>query len=211
MLHRCYPIVDLDFAGPRGAVRLAGALGGAGCSMIQVRAKNATGAQYFQFASQVIDAAGAHCRVVVNDRLDVALAAGAAGVHLGENDLPVARARQLTGDTFIIGATAREPDAALAAQRAGANYLGVGAVFPTAHKHDTRLIGLEGLSSVTHAVKIPVFAIAGITVENCTQPVRSGAWGVSGIGAVAGADNPADAWLAMEEALELEREGQKLL
>ena len=201
-MHRCYPIIDLDFSGRRRALRLAAGLSEAGCSMIQLRAKNATGAQYYQFARQVIDAVGVHCRVILNDRLDVALAAGAAGVHLGKRDIPVARARRIVDDSFIIGATAREPDVALAAQRDGADYLGVGAVFPTAHKQDTRLIGLDGLSSVTRIVRIPVFAIAGITTENCTQPVRAGAWGVSGIGAVAGADDPAGTWKAMEEAME---------
>jgi thiamine-phosphate pyrophosphorylase len=201
MMHRCYPIVDLDFDGSRQAVRLAGELGEVGCSMIEVRAKNSTGAQYYQYTRQVIDAAGEHCRVVVNDRLDVALASGAAGVHLGGKDIPVAEARRIAGDMFIIGATAREPSAALAAELDGADYLGVGAVFPTTHKDDTRLIGLKGLASVTDAVAIPVFAIAGITPENCTQPLQAGAWGVSCIGAVAGATAPADAWLAMEQAM----------
>ncbi len=204
MFDRCYPIADLDFGGQRQAVRLAEELGRAGCSMIQVRAKNATGAQYYQFARQVIDAAGENCRVVVNDRLDVALAAGAAGVHLGENDIPVAEARKIAGDLFIIGATARMADAALAAQRDGADYLGVGAVFPTTHKHDTQLIGLDGLTLVTRAVTIPVFAIAGITAQNCTQTIQAGAWGISAIGAVAGAHDPAGAWLAMEQAMKSE-------
>jgi thiamine-phosphate pyrophosphorylase len=201
MMHRCYPIVDLDFNGSRQAVRLAGELGEAGCSMIEVRAKNSSGEQYYQYTRQVIDAAGENCRVVVNDRLDVALASGAAGVHLGGNDIPVVEARRIAGDVFIIGATAREPSGAKAAELDGANYLGVGAVFPTAHKDDTRLIGLEGLASVTREVTIPVFAIAGITEENCTQPIQAGAWGVSCIGAVAGAAAPADTWLAMEKAM----------
>ncbi len=201
MIHRCYPIVDLDFSSQRQAVRLAGELGEAGCSMLEVRAKNATGEQYYHYTRQVIDAAGTHCRVVVNDRLDVALASGAAGVHLGESDIPVAAARGIAGDQFIIGATAREPSAALAAQHDGASYLGVGAVFPTTHKNDTRLIGLDGLAAVVRAVRIPVFAIAGITAQNCSQPIQAGAWGVSCIGAVAEAADPAGAWLAMEQAM----------
>ncbi|MBW7995656.1 MAG: thiamine phosphate synthase [Candidatus Glassbacteria bacterium] len=201
MRHRFYPIIDLDFSGQSPAVETARALGTAGCSMIEVRAKTATGAQYFAFARKVMVAAGPGCRVVVNDRLDVALASGAAGVHLGEHDIPVAEARKLAGAGFIVGATSRDPETAVRAAGDGADYIGAGAVFPTSHKHDTRLIGLEGLAAVARAVDIPVFAIAGITAANCARVVETGAWGVSGIGCVAGADDPAGAWLAIERVM----------
>lgn len=201
MLHRCYPIADLDFRGPDGAIELVRSLAGAGCSMLELRAKHATGAEYFSFTRQALAAAGTGCRVIVNDRLDVALAAGAAGVHLGEHDLPVAEARRLAGTSFIIGATCREPQSARRAERDGADYLGVGAVFPTERKHDTRLIGLEGLAAVAAAATIPVFAIAGITAANCARTVEAGAWGASCIGAVAAAPDPAAAWREMELAM----------
>jgi thiamine-phosphate pyrophosphorylase len=170
--------------------------------MIEVRAKHANGAEYYEFTRLVIGSAGETCSVVVNDRLDVALAAGAAGVHLGENDLPIAAARAMAARPFIIGATCREPDYAVSSAYDGADYLGVGAVFPTGNKDDTRLIGLEGLAAVTSLVNIPVFAIAGITGDNCSQAVEAGAWGASCISAIAASADPAAAWNEMEWSME---------
>ena len=170
--------------------------------MLQVRAKDTTSAALFTFALQVIETVSRKCRVIINDRFDIALALGAAGVHLGENDLPLAEVRSCVPESFIIGATCRYPAAARRAEKEGADYLGVGAVFSTASKSDTHLIGLEGLAAVCNSVKLPVYAIAGITLDNCAQVIEAGAYGCAGITAVTSGRNPGKTYRRLEETLE---------
>ena len=155
-MSRFYPIIDYDFSGPLGP-GLARELAASGCGMLQLRAKGATSAQFFSFSQQVLAQVHSGCRVIINDRFDIALACGAAGVHLGEHDLPVEAVRGKCPRAFIIGATVRDPAAAAAAETHGADYLGAGAVFPTGLKSDTRLIGPEGLAEIARAVRIPVY------------------------------------------------------
>ena len=142
--------------------------------MLQVRAKDATSAQFFSFAEQVVHSVAEHCRVIVNDRADIALTVGAAGVHLGEHDLPIWSVRKFVPAGFIIGATARDPGTAQKAQQDGADYIGAGAVFPTGTKSDTRLIGLAGLAEIAKSVDIPVYGIAGVSLANCASVVHPG-------------------------------------
>jgi thiamine-phosphate pyrophosphorylase len=170
--------------------------------MLQVRAKDKASAELFTFARQVIEALSRDCRVIINDRFDIAMALGAAGVHLGEDDLPVSEVRRCVPKNFIIGATCRDPAAACRAEKEGADYLGVGAVFPTGSKNDTRLIGLEGLAEVCTSVKLPVYGIAGITPDNCSQVVEAGAYGCAGITAVTTGRNPEKTYRRLEETLE---------
>lgn len=199
-MSRFYPIIDLAVSGPKGA-GIAGALARAGCDLVQVRAKSATSSELFTFAQAVRDSVGPGCRVIVNDRLDVALAVEVAGVHLGEEDLPVEAVRRIAPAGFIIGATVRDPLAARRAAEAGADYLGAGAVFATGNKSDTRLIGLDGLAAVAAAVDIPVYAIAGITLENCARTVRAGAYGAAGISTIANSADPAASFTRLDRAL----------
>ena len=190
---RFYPIIDYHCHG-KVASDLAEELFNAGCTFLQVRAKNITAMEYFRFAKRIIDKAPIDCKVIINDRLDIAMALGAQGVHLGENDIPVCTARKImpTGTGFIIGATSRNIEQALNVQSQGADYLGVGAVFPTGNKEDTKLIGLEGLAEVTAAVQIPVFAIAGISYSNCDRVIEAGAYGAAGISAWSSGPNPVE-------------------
>ncbi|MDG4763702.1 thiamine phosphate synthase [Solwaraspora sp. WMMD406] len=128
---------------------------------------------------------------LVNDRLHVALATGAAGAHVGALDLPVDAARRVLGPAAILGATARNPVAGRAAVAAGATYLGVGPCYATGTK--TGLpdpIGLAGLAAVTGAVDVPVIAIAGVTVDRVPQLLAAGAYGVAVVGAIAAAADP---------------------
>ncbi|MEA1996415.1 MAG: thiamine phosphate synthase [Gemmatimonadota bacterium] len=200
---RFYPIIDRKET-PRWAGELASELAAAGCGMIQVRAKGANSAEFFAFALEVVKAAAGRCHVIVNDRLDIALTSGADGVHLGQLDLPVAQARRLAPHDFIIGATARDVKTACKAAEQGADYIGAGAVFATGSKSDTRLIGLDGLARIASAVDIPVYGIAGITLENCRLVVEAGAYGCAGITAVSRAGRVKDAAAAyknIEKAL----------
>jgi len=162
--------------------------GGAGA--IQLRHKEASSRDLYEEALEFRKICDVHGALfIVNDRLDIALAAGADGVHLGAEDLPVAVARRLAPKDFIIGATARTPEAAVEAEKNGADYLGVGAVFPTRSKSDARVIGPEGLRKVARAVSLPCVAIGGITVEVVPEILGVGVSGVAVIGAIVGASD----------------------
>jgi thiamine-phosphate pyrophosphorylase len=136
--------------------------------------------------------AGARC--LVNDRLDVALAVGADGAHVGAQDIPVAAARRILGPDAILGATARDPAAARAAVAAGASYLGVGPAFATTTKDGLPdPIGPAGIGAVAAAVDVPVIAIGGVTVGRVPGLVAAGAYGVAVVAAVNDAPDPARA------------------
>jgi thiamine-phosphate pyrophosphorylase len=160
-----------------------------GADIIQLRHKGLSGAALTRLALEARRlTAASRRRLIINDRLNVALEVGADGVHLGENDLPVKAARRLGGPGLIIGASAGRVDTALAAQQAGADYLGVGPIYPTTSKPDARaVIGLAGLSSICRAVDIPVIAIGGIDSSRVSEVMAAGAAGVAVISAVAGA------------------------
>ena len=201
-------ITDEVLARPRalsGVVREA--LAG-GAPTIQLRLKSASARELLEAAQTlmpIVRSAGA--LFIVNDRLDVALAAGADGVHLGPDDLPVkdvrraadaravdADARSGVADTFIVGYSTDTTDEAARAEAEGADYLGVGAVYATANKSDAGdVIGLKGLRRVVKAVSIPVVAIGGITPERAPAVAKTGACGSATIGAVMSAAEPAEA------------------
>ena len=173
----------------------------AGVTLVQYRDKKGLGKEMLQKAVALrILCHRYHIPLIVNDRLDVALLSGADGVHLGQDDLPVAEARKLTGPDFIIGATAHNVQEALAAQAAGADYLGCGAVFATETKHDTVPLGLEGLRAIRKAVHIPIAGIAGVTAKNYGQVLATGADGAAVVSAILGA---ADITKAVKAFLEV--------
>jgi thiamine-phosphate pyrophosphorylase len=164
----------------------------AGAPLVQVRTKAVDDRAQLEAASAVLGAArsaGATC--LVNDRVDIALAAGADGVHVGANDLPAAVARRLLGPDAIVGATCRDAEDARRAVASGASYLGVGPVYATSTKTGLpEPMGPRGVEAVAAAVDVPVIAISGITVDNAAAVLDAGAWGVAVVGAVYGADDP---------------------
>ncbi len=128
---------------------------------------------------------------LVNDRVDLCMALDADGVHLGKEDMPVETARRLLGSRKIIGATVRNAEDLLAAQRAAADYVGCGPVFATSTKElPVEPLGIEGLRRVAAAAGIPVIAIAGIAPDNVADVIRAGAFGAAVVGAVVRAENP---------------------
>lgn len=136
----------------------------------------------------------------VNDRLDLALAVEADGVHLGPEDLPVHAARRVAPRGFLIGRSADDPEVARAAVADGADYIGCGTVYPTSTKRDVGdVIGLEGLRRVVRAVSVPVVAIGGITPERAPELAATGAAGLAVVGAIMTARDPAAAVLALME------------
>ena len=164
-----------------------------GASLIQLRAKASSTREVLAKARLV----GAICGeydvpFIVNDRLDVALACGADGVHLGPDDLPVEAAREIVGDDFVIGASAGTPEAARQKAEAGADYLGSGAVFEARpSKADASAPrGPQALAAIVETVDIPVYGIGGINAENAAQVMDAGAAGVAVIRALLDADDP---------------------
>ena len=157
----------------------------AGVTLVQYRAKAADGGVLYAEACRLKELCDKYnVPLIINDRLDIALAVGAAGVHLGQDDLPCAVARRLLGEDFIIGVSAHNPAEAEQAVSEGADYLGCGAVFGTATKHDVAKLGLENLRAIRKAVAVPMVGIGGITADNYAEVLATGADGaaiVSGI------------------------------
>lgn len=181
----------------RDAVAVTTAALAAGTPVIQVRVEDgATDREAYELAVRIkalCDGYGATC--LVNDRLHVALAVGAAGAHVGADDLPVDAARRVLGPSAILGATCRDPASARAAVAAGASYLGVGPAFDTSTKDGLpAAIGPTGIAAVAAAVpETPVIAIGGITAARVGSLVAAGAYGVAVVGAVSAAPDPAGA------------------
>lgn len=156
-----------------------------GVTLVQYRAKTASSAEMYTEALQ-LKALCDNFKVplIINDRLDIAMAVGAAGVHLGQDDLPCSAARKLLGEDYIIGVSAHNPAEAKAALQSGADYLGCGAVFGTATKADVKKLGTDGLAAICKAKGLPVVGIGGVTADNYHEVRAAGADGaaiVSGI------------------------------
>lgn len=156
-----------------------------GVTLVQYRAKTASSAEMYAEALQLKALCDSfNVPLIINDRLDIAMAVGAAGVHLGQDDLPCAAARKLLGEDYLIGVSAHNPAEAKAALQSGADYLGCGAVFGTATKADVKKLGTDGLAAICKAKGVPVVGIGGVTADNYREVRAAGADGaaiVSGI------------------------------
>lgn len=164
---RLYFITDsTNYTEAEFLMRVEAALQG-GVTLLQLREKNRTTREYIALAQKVHDIAlRYHVPLVIDDRVDVAMAADAEGVHVGAEDMPVAMARKLMGADKIVGATAKTVPWALDVYAQGADYLGVGAIFPTTTKVKTVLTSTDTLRDICHAVPIPVNAIGGLNPSN---------------------------------------------
>lgn len=156
-----------------------------GVTLVQYRAKTASSAEMYAEALQLKALCNSfNVPLIINDRLDIAMAVGAAGVHLGQDDLPCAAARKILGEDYIIGVSAHNPAEAAEALESGADYLGCGAVFGTATKADVKKLGTDGLAAICKAKGLPVVGIGGVTADNYREVRAVGADGaaiVSGI------------------------------
>ena len=151
-----------------------------GVTIVQLREKNLTTNQYYQLAKQVKEITDAYqVPLIIDDRLDVCLAVDAAGLHIGDDELPVSVARQVLGPDKILGVTAKTVKRALEAEEGGANYLGTGAIFPTTTKENAPITLISTLKAICQRVAIPVVAIGGLTSENIDQLVDTGIAGVA--------------------------------
>ena len=151
-----------------------------GVTIIQLREKNLTTNQYYQLAKQVKEITDAYqVPLIIDDRLDVCLAVDAAGLHIGEDELPVSVARKVLGPKKILGVTAKTVKRALEAETSGADYLGTGAIFPTTTKENAPITLISTLKTICQTVAIPVVAIGGLTSENIDQLAETGIAGVA--------------------------------
>ena len=151
-----------------------------GVTIVQLREKNLTTNQYYQLAKEVKKVTDAYqVPLIIDDRLDVCLAVDAAGLHIGDDELPVSVARQVLGPDKILGVTAKTVKRALEAEEGGANYLGTGAIFPTTTKENAPITLISTLKTICQRVAIPVVAIGGLTSENIDQLIGTGIAGVA--------------------------------
>lgn len=178
-----------------------------GATIVQLREKNRTGKEYLDLAKKtkaVTDKYG--IPLIIDDRADIALAADAAGVHVGQSDLPVYAARKIMGKEKIVGATAKTVEQALEAQRQGADYLGVGAMYPTTTKVITVLTKPETLRAICAAVDIKVNAIGGLNKDNLEIIKGIPVDGICAVSAIMKADDPLEAAKQLKSAfIELNR------
>lgn len=151
-----------------------------GVTIVQLREKNLTTNQYYQLAKEVKEITDSYqVPLIIDDRLDVCLAVDAAGLHIGDDELPVPVARQVLGPDKILGVTAKTVKRALEAEEGGADYLGTGAIFPTTTKENAPITLISTLKTICQRVAIPVVAIGGLTSENIDQLIGTGIAGVA--------------------------------
>ncbi len=188
-------VTDRKLAGGRSIVDIAEQSLEGGASVIQLREKNISSRDFLDLALGIrkVFRGYADRLFIVNDRVDIAYAGGADGVHLGQDDLPVSCARKILGRDAVIGVSVSTPSEAETAASAGADYLGAGAVFSTPTKPEAAAIGLDGLRRITSAVNIPVIAIGGINPQNLKDVMLAGASGAAVVSGVMAAYSPRDA------------------
>ncbi len=187
-----YFVADADFAAGRDLLPLIEAAVRGGATVVQLRAKNRSFNDFVDLGRQaaaVLKRLGVP--LLINDRVDVALACRAEGVHLGQEDVPPAMARRALAEGTVIGVSAKTPDEAREAERQGADYIGAGPVFVTASKAiDLPVIGPDGVRRIKAAIRVPVVAIGGITEGNAGELRAAGADGIAVISAILGAADP---------------------
>jgi thiamine-phosphate diphosphorylase len=176
-------------------------IGGVTC--VQIREKSADTRDFIDIAIAVKNILAEYdVPLIINDRIDIALAVNADGVHLGQNDMPLYMARKICGPDMIIGISSESQDDAVEAEMKGADYIAVSPVFSTPTKTDTVLpLGLSGITNIKKSVKIPVIGIGGINLSNAAAVIKSGADGIAVVSAIMAADDPGKAARELRAAI----------
>ena len=199
-----YLVTDRALSLGRSTVEVVRAAIRGGVSCVQLREKGCSTREFMDEA-RLLKAllAGTGVPLFINDRLDVALAVGADGVHLGQNDLAIADARRLVGNRMIIGISAESVADAVRAEAEGADYVGASPVFTTPTKTDTASpLGLDGLRAIRRAVRLPLVAIGGIDADNAAQVLRAGADGLAVVSAIVSAPCPRTAAAVLRQRIQ---------
>ena len=190
-----YLVTDRELSLGRPTVEIVASAIKGGVSCVQLREKK-LGTRDFIMEARALQKLllPAGIPLIINDRVDVALACNAAGVHLGQSDMKIADARLLLGENRIIGISAESPDDAVEAEQQGADYIGISPVFATATKTDTATpLGIAGVKEIRRLVSLPLVAIGGINRENCPDVIRASADGIAVVSAIVSAPSPEQA------------------
>ena len=202
---RTYLVTQESLSDGRTTPEIVSATIEGGIDVVQLREKDRESRERYELGLELRDlTAEAGVPLIVNDRVDLARAIDADGVHVGQSDLPVSVARELLGPDAIVGCSAWTPELAREAERDGADYLGVGAVYSTSSKTvdpEKDGIGPEGVAAVVDSVSIPVVGIGGITRDNAASVIEAGAVGVSVISEITRAEDPTAATEHLNEVV----------
>ncbi len=187
-----YLVTDRSLSLGRSTLDVIRAAVAGGVSVVQLREKEATARAFYREGLEIRGFLAVRgVPLIINDRLDIALALDADGVHVGQDDVPVAVARRILGDGKILGASVFTPEEARQAEGEGANYLGLSPIFTTPTKPElTEQIGLEGISRIRAAVAIPLVGIGGLNESNAFEGIRAGLDGVAVVSAICSRPDP---------------------
>ena len=198
-----YLVTDRDLARGRSTFEIVEAAVDGGVTVVQLREKHCSTREFIEQALAIKNFLKARkVPLIINDRLDVAQAVKADGVHLGQTDMPLEMAKDILGDSMLIGISAESLEDAITAEKGGADYLGVSPIYTTSTKTDTAPpLGLAGLREIRKAVSLPLVGIGGLKRENSAEAIRSGADGVAVVSAIVAADDPKAAASALKQVI----------
>lgn len=174
-----------------------------GCTLVQLREKNCSSKEFYEYALSVKGVTDHYgVPLIINDRVDIALAVEAEGIHVGQSDLPISIIRKIVGNNMCIGSSVATLEEALKAEKDGADYLGIGAMYATGTKQDTRNVSMELLKEIRNQISIPIVAIGGININNVGNFKEIGIDGVAVISAIIAQKDIVGAARKMREAYE---------
>ena len=187
-----YLVTDRGLARGRSTLEIVSAAVQGGATVVQLREKDCSTRDFIKQALSIKEfLKDRGVPLIINDRVDVAQAIEADGVHLGQTDMSLEIAKKILGDLMIIGISAESLEDAIEAEKGGADYLGVSPIYATPTKTDTAApLGLAGLQEIRKAVKLPLVGIGGLNRDNATEVIRNGADGVAVVSAIVAADDP---------------------
>jgi thiamine-phosphate pyrophosphorylase len=203
-----YLVTDRELARGRTTLEIVSAAVYGGASVVQLREKDCSTRDFIEQALALKKfLKDRSVPLIINDRVDVAQAVKADGVHLGQTDMPLETAKEILGDSMIIGISAETLQDAIEAEKGGADYLGVSPIYATPTKTDTAPpLGLKGLREIRKAVKLPLVGIGGLNTENSADVIRNGADGVAVVSAIVAADDPEAAAKTLKHVIEEARQ-----
>ncbi|MEH6936249.1 thiamine phosphate synthase [Bacillus sp. JJ664] len=188
--YKLYLVTDRAVLGERDLIQSVEAAIKGGTTIVQLREKNCSSLDFYELALRVKEVTSRYnVPLIINDRLDIALAIEADGLHIGQEDLPLAVARKIVGEEMIIGVSATTLEEALLAQKQGADYVGIGSVYPTNTKLDAKPVSLEELIVIREAISIPIVGIGGINEDNVTDLMKTKIDGVAIVSAILGKED----------------------
>ena len=198
-----YLVTDRDLARGRSTFEIVKAAVDGGVTVVQLREKHCSTREFIEQALAIKNFLKARkVPLIINDRLDVAQAVKADGVHLGQTDMPLEMAKDILSDSMLIGISAESIEDAIAAEKGGADYLGVSPIYATPTKTDTAPpLGLAGLREIRKAVSLSLVGIGGLNKENSAEAIRSGADGVAVVSAIVAADDPKAAAIELKQVI----------